>query len=71
MGLAIIFVGVFSHFNAVMFGKPKGDVLCKEVEWSANLPLIILAGLIVFFGIYSIDSSVTLLNNASKIVVGV
>jgi hydrogenase-4 component F len=71
VGLAIIFVGVFSHFNAVMFGKPKGDVLCKEVEWSANLPLIILAGLIVFFGIYSIDSWVTLLNNASKIVVGV
>ncbi len=71
IGLAIIFVGVFSHFNTVMFGKPKGEVLCNEVEWSANLPLIVLAGLIVFFGIYSMDSWITLLNNASKIVVGV
>ncbi len=71
IGLAIIFVGVFSHFNNVMFGKPRGEVLSGEVEWSANLPLVALAALIVFFGIYSMDSWVTLLNNATKIIVGV
>ena len=71
IGLAIIFVGVFSHFNTVMFGKPKCDVLSKEVEWGANFPLVILALLIVFFGIYSMDSWVSLLNNASKIITGI
>lgn len=71
IGLAIIFVGVFSHFNTVMFGKPKCDVLSKEVEWGANFPLVILALLIIFFGIYSMDSWVSLLNNASKIITGI
>ena len=71
IGLAIIFVGVFSHFNTVMFGKPKCDVLSKEVEWSANFPLVILALLIILFGIYSMDSWVSLLNNASKIITGI
>lgn len=68
IGLAIVFVGIFSHFNTVMFGKPKGEVLCGEVELSANIPLIMLALLIVIFGIFSIDKWVVLLENAAKIV---
>ncbi|NKQ41494.1 MAG: hydrogenase 4 subunit F [Sulfurovum sp.] len=71
IGLAIVFIGIFSHFNDIMFGEPKGEILSKEVELSANLPLIALAVLVIVFGIFSIDSWISLLNNATKIVVGI
>jgi len=68
IGLAIIFVGVFSHFNEVMFGEAKSKVDKAEIELSANIPLIILAAMIIVLGIFSIDSITTLFGNASKIV---
>ncbi len=71
IGLAIILVGVFDHYNSIMFGKPKGKVESGEVEWSANLPLIGLAILIIIFGIFSINSWMTLLHNATKIIMGI
>ncbi|PHS39881.1 MAG: hydrogenase [Sulfurovum sp.] len=71
IGLAIVFIGIFSHFNDIMFGEPKGEILSGEVELSANLPLIALAGLVIIFGIFSVDSWMTLLSNATKIIVGI
>ncbi len=71
IGLGIVFIGIFSHFNDIMFGKPKGEVLSGEVEWSANLPLIALAVLVIIFGTVSIDSWMALLTNAAKIVAGI
>lgn len=67
-GLAIVFVGLFSHFNHIMFGENKGEVFAGEAEWSANLPLIALAVLIFIFGVYSFESWTMLLNNATKII---
>ncbi len=70
IGLAIIFVGVFSHFNEVMFGEPKSEVDRTKIELSANIPLMILAAMIVVLGIFSIDSVTMLFSNATKIVLG-
>jgi len=70
IGLAIIFVGIFSHFNQIMFGECKGECQNGEAGWSANLPLIVLAILIVAFGVCFFDSWFTLLNNATKIIIG-
>ncbi len=70
IGLAIIFVGVFSHFNEVMFGEAKSEVNKEKIELSANIPLMILAAMIVVLGIFSIDSVVMLFDNATKIVLG-
>ena len=70
IGLAVVFVGLFSHFNHIMFGECKSEVVGKEVAWSANLPLVALAVLIVIFGVFSFESWITLLNNATKIIIG-
>ncbi len=70
IGLIIIFIADFSHYNMATFGKPNIKVLCGEVEASANIPLIVLGALIIIFGIFTVDIWVDLLNSAVKIVVG-
>ena len=69
IGLIIIFIADFSHFNLAAFGESKTEVLSREVSWKANLPLIGLAALIIIFGLFSIDSWVALLTNAVNIVI--
>lgn len=70
IGLAIIFIGIFSHFNDIMFGECNGEVVNGEAHISANLPLIVLAILLVAFGVFTFDGWVTLLENAAKIILG-
>lgn len=70
LGLAIVFVGLFSHFNRIMFGEAKCEIIGKEASFSANLPLVILAILIICFGVFAFESWITLLNNATKIIIG-
>lgn len=70
LGLAIVFVGLFSHFNHIMFGEAKCEIIGKEASFSANLPLIILAILIIVFGVFAFESWITLLNSATKIIIG-
>ena len=69
IGLIIIFIADFSHFFLATFGESKSKILSHEVEWSANLPLIGLAALIIIFGVFSVEGWVTLLNSAVKIIV--
>ena len=69
IGLVIIFIADFSHFNLAAFGESKTEVLSREVSWKANLPLIGLAALIIIFGLFSVGSWVTLLTNAVNIVI--
>lgn len=71
IGLIVIFIADFSHFFLATFGESKSPVLSHEVEWSANLPLIGLAALIIIFGLFSVEGWVTLLNSAVKIIVAV
>ncbi|MDA7848254.1 proton-conducting transporter membrane subunit, partial [Sulfurospirillum sp.] len=71
IGLIVIFIADFSHFNLATFGESRTKILTNKIEWSANLPLIVLAALIIGFGIFSIEGWVTLLNNAVKIIIGV
>ena len=71
VGLIVIFIADFSHFNLATFGESRTKILTNKIEWSANLPLIALAALIIGFGIFSIEGWVTLLNNAVKIIIGV
>ena len=70
IGLIVIFIADFSHFNLATFGESRTKILTSKIEWSANLPLIGLAALIIGFGIFSFDSWVTLLTNAVKIIIG-
>jgi len=69
IGLIIIFIADFSHFFLATFGESKSKILSHEVAWSANLPLIGLAALIIIFGVFSVEGWVTLLNSAVKIIV--
>ncbi len=69
IGLVIIFVADFSHFNLATYGKSKSKVLCGEIDKSANLPLIGLAALIIIFGIFSVTAWDTLLKEAVKILI--
>ncbi|MFT7003132.1 MAG: hydrogenase-4 component F [Sulfurimonas sp.] len=70
IGLIVIFIADFSHFNLATFGESRTKILTNKIEWTANLPLIALAALIIGFGIFSFDGWVTLLNNAVKIILG-
>lgn len=71
IGLIVIFIADFSHFNLATFGESRTKILTNKIEWSANSPLIALAALIIGFGIFSFDEWVILLNNAVKIILGV
>ncbi|MFV0481522.1 MAG: proton-conducting transporter membrane subunit [Campylobacteraceae bacterium] len=68
IGLVIIFVADFSHFNMVTFGRKETTVLSGEVSWKANLPLIVLATIIVITGLLQFESWTTLLTNATNII---
>jgi len=70
LGIAIIFIAVLEHYNTVAFSKPRGEVVTNKIELSANLPLIILALLIFFFGVYEYQNWFNLLHNAVNIILG-
>ncbi len=67
IGLVIIFVADFSHFNLATYGKSNSPVLYGELDKKANLPLIGLAALIIIFGVFSVSCWNSLLENAVKI----
>lgn len=70
IGLVVIFIADFSHFFLASFGESKTKILSREVSWIANIPLIALAALIIGFGIFTVDTWVTLLQNAVQIIIG-
>ncbi len=56
IGLGIIFVADFSHFFLASFGREVGTVKHRgEMSLWENLPLILLAVLVVSFGLYHFD----------------
>ncbi len=67
IGLVIIFVADFSHFNLATYGPSKTEPLCGELDMKINLPLIGLAALIIIFGIFSVSVWTSLLEEAVKI----
>ncbi|AXH09412.1 hydrogenase [Malaciobacter halophilus] len=71
IGLIIIFIADFSHFNLATFGKSNSKVLTNELPLSANLPLIGLASLIIIFGVFTIKPWFALLHNAVNIIMGI
>ncbi|RXJ88234.1 hydrogenase 4 subunit F [Arcobacter sp. CECT 8985] len=71
IGLIIIFIADFSHFNLATFGESRSKVLTNELPLSANLPLIGLAALILIFGLFTVSPWVTLLKNAVNIIMGI
>jgi len=71
IGLIIIFIADFSHFNLATFGESRTKVLTKELPFSANLPLIGLATLILIFGLFTIEPWFVLLKNAVNIIMGI
>lgn len=63
--LAIIFIADFSHFFMSSFGDVKGEIKHnKEMKFIENLPLLLLAILVVAFGIWQFDFFTGLLNNS-------
>lgn len=72
IGLIIIFIADFSHFNLATFGESNSVVLRKkELPLSANLPMIGLAALIMIFGLFTVEPWFALLKNAVNIIMGV
>lgn len=68
VALAIIFIADFSHFFLSSFGKVVGDVKFRgKMKFSENLPLIILAILVISFGILNFENFTTLLNQSVEI----
>lgn len=70
LGIAIIFIAVLEHYNMVAFSKPRGEVVTDKIGLSANLPLMALALLIFFFGVYEYQDWFSLLHNAVNIILG-
>lgn len=69
IALAIIFIADFSHFFLASFGKVNGEVkYAKEMTLAENLPLILLALLVISFGIWQFDVFMELINNSVKII---
>ncbi|ASM39094.1 MAG: proton-conducting transporter membrane subunit [Campylobacter sputorum] len=69
IALAIIFIADFSHFFLASFGKVNGEIkYAKEMTLTENLPLILLAVLIISFGIWQFDVFMELINNSVKII---
>lgn len=67
VALAIIFIADFSHFFLATFGKVEGKVVYhKEMKFSENLPLIVLAFLMIAFGVWQFDSFTLLLDESVK-----
>ena len=70
LGVAIIFIAVLEHYNMVVFSKSRGKIVTNKIETSANLPLMALALLIFFFGVYEYQDWFCLLHNAVNIILG-
>ncbi|WP_228568938.1 proton-conducting transporter transmembrane domain-containing protein [Campylobacter sputorum] len=69
IALAIIFIADFSHFFLASFGKVNGEVkYAKEMTLAENLSLILLALLVISFGIWQFDVFMELINNSVKII---
>lgn len=67
LALAIIFIADFSHFFLATFGKVEGKVVYnEEMKLSENFPLIVLAILIIAFGVWQFDSFTILLDGSVK-----
>jgi hydrogenase-4 component F len=70
-GLAIVFTGLITHLNKVLFGKPRGEIKHNgEVDMSANIPLFILAVLVCTFGILAPTWWTKLLQSATRTILG-
>lgn len=69
IGLSIVFYGLVHHFNDIVFGKERGNVVNRgEVSIAANLPLIGMALIICVIGVAPPESLLELLKNAAAIV---
>ncbi|ASM40678.1 hydrogenase 4 subunit F [Campylobacter sp. RM12321] len=69
IALAIIFIADFSHFFLASFGKVNGEIkYAKEMTLTENLSLILLALLVISFGIWQFDVFMELINNSVKII---
>lgn len=69
ISLSIIFVADFSHFFMASFGEVQGEIKHnKEMKFSENLPLILLAVLVVGFGIFNFADIETLLKESVRII---
>ncbi len=67
IGLAIVFAGLISHLNEVVLGKPRTELIKnKEVELSANLPLLVMAFLVLTIGWLTPNWWIHLLQEAVK-----
>lgn len=70
VALAIIFIADFSHFFLATFGKVEGEVVHgSEMKLGENLPLILLAFLVVAFGVWQFDSLTFLLDESVKSII--
>lgn len=70
VALAIIFIADFSHFFLATFGKVEGKVVHgSEMKLGENLPLILLAFLVVAFGVWQFDSLTFLLDESVKSII--
>lgn len=69
VGLSIVFYGLVHHFNDIVFGKERGNVVNRgEVSIAANLPLVGMALIICVIGVAPPESLLELLKNAAAIV---
>lgn len=70
IALVVIFIADFSHFFLATFGKVQDKVVHNsEMKFSENFPLLILAILIVAFGVWQFDSFTFLLNESVKSII--
>ncbi|PPB53606.1 proton-conducting transporter transmembrane domain-containing protein [Campylobacter hyointestinalis] len=71
VALTIIFIADFSHFFMASFGEVKGDIkFKKEMSLWENIPLILLAFLVISFGVWQFESFWTLVQNSVTIIKG-
>ena len=71
VALTIIFIADFSHFFMASFGEVKGEIkFKKEMSLWENIPLILLAFLVISFGVWQFESFWTLVQNSVMIIKG-
>ncbi|WP_065838470.1 proton-conducting transporter membrane subunit [Campylobacter fetus] len=71
VALTIIFIADFSHFFMASFGEIKGKVeFKKEMSLWENIPLILLAFLVISFGVWQFENFWTLVQNSVMIIKG-
>ncbi len=70
LGLAVVFYGLVHHFNDIVFGKVRGQIIHNgDVGIGANLPLIAMALIICVIGIAPPEWFLELLKSAAAVVV--